>query len=228
MAGTITDIKPQKRSRERVDVYIDGRQAFSLPLAEAVHLRVGQHLSDEELAHWQFRDAYTRARDLALAYVARRPRSTAEVRRYLRQKGFADEVVERVVARLQELAYLDDREFAAYWVEQRATFRPRGRLALQQELREKGVSEALIRDVLQDVDETAGAWKVLQRYLPRWRHLDWPAYRRKAGALLARRGFSYEVIRATLARGWAELHGTAPDVDTIDEGASDLSEDEGP
>ena len=48
MARQITALQRQKRNSERVNVYLDGAYAFSLPALEAVKLRREQYLSDQE------------------------------------------------------------------------------------------------------------------------------------------------------------------------------------
>lgn len=204
MCGTITEIKPHPKRSQWVVVWIDGEAACAVPVEEASHLQRGQVLSAEELARLQVTQAYYEAKELALGYLARRPRSIAEVARYLRQKGFTDAVIERVLERLHALAYLDDRAFAQYWVEQRATFRPCGVLALRYELRQKGVPDEIIEDILSQVDEEAMAWKALRPQLRRWRNLDWSAFQQKATSYLARRGFPYDIIHDVVQRAWHE------------------------
>ena len=212
MSGTITDLKVQRRNKERVNVYLDGEFAFALPLAEAARLQRGQHLSDEEIARLKAIDAYARARDAALRYLAVRPRSVAEVRRQLQRKGFDQSTIQQVIDRLLEWGYLNDEEFARSWVAERERFRPRGRIALRQELRNKGVSDEIIDRVLADVDPEASARAALAPRLRQWRHLEWRAFRQKATAYLARRGFSYDIIDDVVCSAWQELtHSPADD-----------------
>lgn len=56
--------------------------------------------------------SYDDALHRAFDQIARRARSEAEVRRKLLQDGAVEPVVDRVVARLHELRYLDDEAFA--------------------------------------------------------------------------------------------------------------------
>ncbi|NDJ36558.1 MAG: RecX family transcriptional regulator, partial [Chloroflexi bacterium] len=91
MAGTITALIVQKRNKQRVNVYLDDTFAFGLALDEALHLRRGQVLTDEEVDRLKALDAAARAREAALNYLSYRPRSTAEVRDNLRGKDFPDE-----------------------------------------------------------------------------------------------------------------------------------------
>ena len=140
----ITALRQQKRNQERVNVYLDGEFAFGLPLESAIGLRVGQTLSDAEIAALQDQDQFVRLRSQAERYLSYRPRSTAELRRHLLRKGHDEAQVERVIAYLTERSLLDDYAFARYWVEQRVTFKPRSQMALRQELYARGVDAAAI------------------------------------------------------------------------------------
>ena len=194
MAGAITALRFQKRNKDRVNVYLDGQFAFGLAVVEAVHLRVGQVLDDDDIARLQRQDEVERAYERALNFLSYRPRSEAEVRRNLRKKNGEDEVVEVVVERLTRAGLLDDREFARYWVENRLQFNPRGARALRHELWEKGVPTSIIDDTLADFGEEAAARKAAEAGVRRLAHLEPRDFRRRLGSYLARRGFSYAVI----------------------------------
>jgi regulatory protein len=194
MAGTITELRFQKRNKNRVNVHLDGQFAFGLAAIAAVRLRVGQTLSDEEIARLQRQDGIERAYERALNFLSYRPRSEAEVRRNLHKKNVEDEVVETVVERLTRAGLLDDREFARYWVENRLQFNPRGARALRQELRQRGVSTSIITDTLAGLNEEAAARKAASAGARRLAHLEPRDFRRRLWAYLARRGFSYTVI----------------------------------
>jgi regulatory protein len=77
MAGTITALRFQKRNKNRVNVYLDGQFAFGLVAIEAARLRVGQTLSDNDVARLQMRDEVERAYERALNFLSYRPRSEA-------------------------------------------------------------------------------------------------------------------------------------------------------
>jgi regulatory protein len=194
MAGTVTALRFQKRKKNRVNIYLDGQFAFGLAAIEAVRLRVGQTLSDEEIARLQRQDGVERAYERALNFLSYRPRSEAEVRRNLHKKNVEDEVVEVVVERLTRAGLLDDREFARYWVENRLQFNPRGARVLRQELWQRGVPDSIIADTLAGLDEEVAARKAADAGARRLAHLEPRDFRRRLGAYLARRGFSYAVI----------------------------------
>jgi len=195
MTRTITKLRFQKHNQDRVNVYLDDQFAFGLAVIEAAHLRVGQTLSDGDIARLQKKDAVEQAHERALNFLSYRPRSEAEVRRNLREKDVEDEVIEAVIERLARASLLDDREFARYWVENRLQFKPRGTQALRHELWEKGVPDSIIAEALAGLDERDAARKAAEARARRLAHLEPRDFRRKLGAYLARRGFSYAVIK---------------------------------
>lgn len=209
MAGTITSLQYQKRNRERVNVYVDGRFAFGLAEIVAAQLRVGQVLGDDDIARLGGRDEVEKAYERALSFLSYRPRSEAEVRRNLRKRGLEEETTEEAIGRLTRAGLLDDAEFARYWVDNRLQFNPRGVRALGHELRQRGVPEAIIADALLDLDEEAAARRVVHSASHRYRHLPPREFGRKMGAFLARRGFSYGVTKPLID----ELLETANDDD---------------
>jgi regulatory protein len=194
MAGTITALRFQKRNKDRINVYLDGRFTFGLAAIEAARLEVGQALNDADIARLQKQDEVERAYERALNFLSYRPRSEAEVRRNLSKKNVEKEIADLVVERLTRARLLDDREFARYWVENRLQFKPRGARALRQELWEKGVPDAVISQMLAGFDEEAAAREVAEKGARRLAHLEPRDFRRKLRSHMARRGFSFAVI----------------------------------
>ena len=213
MGGTITALVAQKRNKERVNVYIDGEFAFGLALIEAAKLRKGQHLSDEEIERLKALDEVERAHERALHFLSYRPRSSEEVRRRLREKGFSDEAVEAVIERLERVGLLNDEAFARFWVENRENFSPRSMRALRYELRQKGVPEPVIESALAEMDEEDAAYRAAKARLRRYQDADERTFRKRLGDYLLRRGFSYSVVRDVLDRLWVEVstHATEDD-----------------
>ncbi len=201
----ISDIQPQKRNRQRVNIYVDGQYAFSLTVSAAAGLEAGQPVTDDLLAQLHSQEEKEKARLTAEQFLSFRPRSVAEVRQNLARKGFPEPVIEQTVTNLQERHLLDDLAFARFWLEQRETFKPRSALALRQELYEKGLDRRLIEAALADVDELSSARRAAKKLAPRWAHLPWEAFQQKMGSFLQRRGFSYDTASQVTAAVWAEL-----------------------
>jgi regulatory protein len=217
MAGNISGLRVQQRNPERVNVYLDGEFVFGLAAIYAAGLRVGQPLSDGEIAQLQEADLLERTYDRAVRFLSYRPRSEAEVRRNLREKEVEPAVIEAVVERLRSRRYLDDAEFARYWVENRQRFRPRGVRALRHELRLKGVNPATIEEAVGEVEAGSLAYQAARPQAERQAALaqsDPPAFRRRLIAFLVRRGFDYADARDAVNQLARELEADAsPEAD---------------
>jgi len=211
MAGQITALRRQKKNRERVSVYLDGAYAFSLPALEAVKLRREQHLSDQEIEALESLDRRARAYDQAVRFLAVRPRSVWEVRKKLelyqrrRKETLPEAHIKWVTDKLLEQGYLNDEEFARYWVGQRQQFKPLAPRALRYELRSKGIAEDIIETAVDGVvDAETAAWQAAHSQAHRWRRLDEETFRKKVSAFLQRRGFSWAVVHDITNQLWQE------------------------
>lgn len=207
----ITDIRPQKKRHDRVNVFIDGRYAFSLDQLSAhdAHLEIGQEVSEGRLSELLDKAGLDSTLSVALRYLAARPRSERELRTRLRQRKIREAVIDRTVEQLKSQGLLDDFTFAQYWVDQRVTFRPRSRRMLEMELRQKGINGSAIDDVTLDMDDEAEAYRAAQRRARSLPMDDFDAFFKKLVDHLGRRGFGYGTASKTARGLWAEL--TSPD-----------------
>jgi regulatory protein len=205
MGQAITMLKVQKRNRARVNVYLDGEYAFAVSALAAARLQTGQELTEAEIAALRHGGTVDLAYHQAIRYLSFRPRSQSETCTYLVKKGYDTTLVTAVVERLLVGGYLDDEEFARFWVENRSRFRPRSAHALRYELRQKGVSATIIDEALSDLDESEIAWKAVEGKLSRWDSLERRELEHKVMAHLGRRGFSYAIARHVAERAWYQI-----------------------
>jgi regulatory protein len=203
--STITAITAQVKNPERVSVFIDGAFACGLALDVAVGLRVGQTITAAEVAALERREEVHHARERAIALLARRPRSANEIIRQLRRHQHDDDVIQLVIDDLTAAGLIDDNAFAAFWVEQRDTFRPRSRLALRQELSQKGLEREVVSEALEGLDEIEAARRVAHKQAGRWRELPETEWRAKLTRYLLRHGYPYDVVREVVNETWLAL-----------------------
>jgi regulatory protein len=141
-----------------------------------------------------------------------RARSAAELRQRLSSGGFGKEVVDEVLSDLEQAGLVDDEEFARSWVSARR--RAGGKARLRWELRRKGVSADLIRQVvdegIDDESEVEAALEVARKKLegrPGAAGRPGPQERARLQRLLRGRGFEYEVVEQVMRRVAAEGEG---------------------
>lgn len=100
---------------------------------------------------------------------------------------------------MSNLGLVDDEAFVDWWLEQRATFRPKGKIALRMELRFKGIERDLIEcSLAEKVDEEVLAKKSALKKMSSLKALPPEVQKEKLIGFLSRRGFSWEIIRKTL------------------------------
>jgi regulatory protein len=116
-------------------------------------------------------------------------------------------VVRVTLERLERIGFIDDLAFARWWVEQRDRHAPRGRVALETELRAKRVPPAIIAALRDEgagqdgpVSEDERADAALDRHLKGRPLPEDPKALQRLGMYLVRRGFSPETARAALRR----------------------------
>lgn len=142
--------------------------------------------------------------DTAYRYLSYRPRSEGEMRQRLRQRGYDSETVESAIGRLREQNLSDDLAFATFWKESRLSSKPRSRRLIQRELSEKKVAPEIREQVTSDIDDEANACRLGRSRMHTLAQMDYPDFHRRLRNYLGYRGFSYEVIRRTIALLWRE------------------------
>ncbi len=157
-----------------------------------------------------YRDAYYAAGRL-LDY---RMRTRSELDKRLRQKGYPENVVEKVVGKMSELGLIDDSRFADAFIASRIAAKPIGKRELERGLREKGISkEAAANALVQVSDEDTQlelAIKAAETKMRSLRRFEPRKRQEKLVAFLTRRGFDWDVIKKTIRKTFKG------DVDALD------------
>ena len=197
----ITDMVHQKRHSNRMSIFLDGVFAFGLD-EETVFkhgLKIGLELDEDRIAQVLGDEQRKKAKDAAFHYLSYRPRTIKEVRDKLKEKGYKGDLVEETIAVLRRLGLLDDRDFAARWIEERLRMKPRGRRMIFTELREKGVSREIAEEALSEafanIDERTLAADLLRKRAARYRTVEPRRAFRRMSDFLVRKGFDFEIAK---------------------------------
>lgn len=213
MAPKITAIETQKKNPNRVNIYLDGEFSFGLSRVVAAWVRVGQEITDEDIKHLKALDAVEVAMQRALNFLSYRDRTEQEIRKNLQKHGHDDNVIQKVINKLEEMGLINDRKFAQSWVENRKEFHPRSRKALAIELARKGIDQNVINETLESVDDYQMAYTLANRQLHRYQGLEFHQFRQKLGSYLARYGFSYYTASRVIQDIWENQRKQQPNID---------------
>jgi regulatory protein len=194
----LTALKPAIKTVGRWNVFVDGAYSFSLDESQVLahRLKVGQEIDEVRLATLKDDSIFGKAYARALELILRRLRSRKELEDYARRKEWSDDTKRRVITRLEERGYLDDQKFAQSWVRSREAIKPSSRRKLELELRQKGIAQPTIQEVLAE-DGEHDELSTLRRIVAkkRARYSD----ERKFMAYLARQGYNFDAIKQVLA-----------------------------
>lgn len=134
----------------------------------------------------------------ALGLLAVRSRSHRELETRLRQVGFPQEEIDDVLVRLERVGLLDDRDFARQVAEHRFGVRREGSRAVTGELLRKGVSAAIVAEVVaaaQGGDEELRAQELAVSRASRMQGLEPAKAFSRLSSFLMRRGYSPDMAR---------------------------------
>lgn len=145
--------------------------------------------------------------DYAVKALGRRMRTEAELRRLMHQRvepgSRGDEVINAVVTRLSEQHYLDDRSYAETYARLRQENEKFGQRRVRQNLRQKGVSAALVDKTISESYAKTNEEALARQHLERKR-IRKPENEKETARVMRRlvaAGFSTGVIYKIL-RQW--------------------------
>ena len=190
----ITDLKQGVKNPTRVNVFVNNKFAFSLDVAQIVDykLKIGKEISDDERKELEKASEFGKLYQRTLEWVLVRPRSEKEVNDYLYKKIYekklANDYVDLIINKLKEKKYLNDFEFAKWYVENRFVKKGVSQKRLKTELVKKGINSEAIDEALTMRDDEKEILKIIAK--KRAKYDD-----EKLVNYLCRQGFSFELAR---------------------------------
>ena len=200
----IQELKPSKRVEGRWLVVLGDGSILRVGEGEGVSfaLYAGKELSGEEAEQLQDSARRSGLRTRAIELLMRKPQSRKELGRKLAEWEASPEETERICDRLEELGYLNEREYAGQIVRHYAG-KGFGVRKLRDELCRRGVPRELWEEALtQAEDNTEAIDAFLEKKL---KGSQDPREMKRASDALARRGFSWSEIKEALQRYGAEV-----------------------
>lgn len=147
-----------------------------------------------------------RGLNLAYFYLRFRSRTKKEVFDYLvkKSKKFSylnPALIEKILEDLEEQKLIDDNAFVGWFVQQRLIHKPKGEYALRQELRKFGVEKTIIDSYFLEnpLNQEIEVEKALESKWRSYQRLDTRKRFEKAANFLLRRGFSFDIVKKTIA-----------------------------
>ncbi|MFQ6608813.1 MAG: regulatory protein RecX [Fidelibacterota bacterium] len=202
----ITALKINVKNQKLRSIYVDGKYVISV--SEGVlfqsDLKVGDRLTPEAVAALKAEEETYQIIQYAYRLLSFRPRSVQEMRSRLLQKGWGEEQVAKVLSKLEGDGYLDDRDFALMFAQDRVKSKFLGPTGLKSELFRKGIDRELISEVVENIYAQYPPAEIIHALMQKRginpeSILD-PKEKRRFINQLKRKGFSWEAIESVVSK----------------------------
>ena len=194
----ITQLKQQVKRADRFSIFVDDKYSFSLSTDELLtaQIHVGMELSSSQLSDLVKLSENSLVKAQCYRYLSYRLRSKWEMETYLKRKGYSPQIIEDTVKYLIDKKLVDDNEFANRWIENRLLLKPTSINILKLELKQKHISSEIINSALKnhEIDELPIINQLIDKKRQQSKYQD----NLKLMQFLARRGFSYDLIKKAL------------------------------
>ena len=186
-------------TKTRATIYLDGVAFLKMKRRDFDEMPVeeGDDLDEEEylnrLCARQAKPAY----EAALNLLTARDMTAHDLQAALKRRGYLQPVAESVCERLIENRLIDDSRYAQRYVELHQGSEL-GLYALKRKLRARGVGEEAASEALEQIDDEsqmAAAVSLARKLARRYAGEDPYKARSKLSQALARRGFSWDIVR---------------------------------
>lgn len=165
-------------------------------------------------------DNFTKLLNKTYRFLSYRPRSEKEISDYLIKKSsFAkasegqekqeiEKLINSIINKLKEQKFLDDKEFAMWWIEQRSKIKPKSHRIIKFELKQKGITKELIEELLEETEglktDFEKALELGKRKMRRFKNLERQKIYEKMGRFLASKGFDWDTVKKVIDQLLAE------------------------
>lgn len=179
-------------------VSLDGLCWGVLPLSTLRHLFPFGETELSEAETEELKELLRRrAWQLLLDYLARQEHSKLECNNYLKRHQFHPSIIESCIRQATEKNFLNDNRFAGLYI-QSLFERGKSRRQIIVKLKEKGITEAIYEELLEELADPAAQRELLKEQIEalkyRHRELAPPKRREKVFSSLYRKGFSLDEI----------------------------------
>ena len=190
-----------KEENSHLLLTLSDNRKLSIPPETAIEHKLvsGIVLTDSQVEILLQADDLFRCMAKAKQYLANRGHSTGELKLKLQKKSFAVDSITKVIKKLNQLGFLNDREYALALGEKLLSRKPCGKPFLSSFLQSKAISRDLAEQtaqiLYQNLDLDKLAVDALSKKWYMFNDLELEDARNKSYNYLSRRGFTYETAK---------------------------------
>ncbi len=194
----IESIKTGRRDKSKLIIRFTDGSYIETAAEDSYMLKKGQEISEERILELSEKYREYKAKKSAANSLSHRSMSSHELVKKLRERGYSDLESEKAALWLCEIGVIDDERYAAQCA---AYYKNRGygALRIREELRRRGIPRDMSEEIISSLPESEDdIVRLIEKKLS-GEELT-PDKKRKIVAMLTRRGFKYDEIRAGFLR----------------------------
>lgn len=195
----ITKIELQKRNKEKANIHIDGKYAFSITVNGLLEcgLKEGSEISTDDIEKIRGEDEPSLAVMEALNIISYSMKTERELRQKLRDKKYSDAAIEHAIQKAKKYGFIDDASYVASYIQSKAMPNGWGEQKIISMLLKKGVDMQLIKDKIAECyseeDREDNAMNVARKYYTKLKGEDSRKNKQKLYGHLISKGFKYDI-----------------------------------
>ena len=141
-----------KKGSKDVVVHFDNGETLILSLVVFLKsgLKKNEVVSEDRSSMLTKENNLFQVKQKALGYLGRRLHSSSELRLKLMQKRYEMELINNVIKELTHTGYVNDRNFARMFIEEKSETKFWGKNKIKSELIQKGISSKIISEILEE------------------------------------------------------------------------------
>ncbi len=192
----------KRKNRRLYDIFIDDEFGFSVlskKVLQKFGLEQGQTFQPDDFNKLREKIEFFEAENILLQFIGYRFRSKKEILRKLTFKKISQSTIDALIAKYEAKNFINDENFAESYILDLITHHPQGNFAIKQKLKQKGISNEIIKrlseEYLSGGTEHEMAVKELSKRKTKFIKFEPRERLNKALAFLQRKGFSYTCAR---------------------------------
>lgn len=195
----ITKIELQKRNKEKANIHIDGKYAFSLTVNGLLEcgLKEGSEISIDDIEKIRGEDEPSLAVMQALNTISHSMKTERELRQKLKDKKFSDAAIEHAIQKVKNYGYIDDSSYVVSYIQSKAMPNGWGEQKIISMLLKKGIDMQLVKDKIAECyseeDMEDNAMNVARKYYAKLKGEDSRKNKQKLYGHLISKGFKYDI-----------------------------------
>lgn len=229
----ITKIELQKRTKDRVNIYINEEFSFACS-AELIYthgLSKGKNVDISYLKEIIYQDNCIKCKNYALKIIEKTYKTEKQMFDKLFQKEYDEKIINKTIEFLKEYKFIDDEKFTETYIKDK--LKSQGKNRIKYALINKGIKDELVKRKLSYVDEdteqSVAARLAEKKYKILIKNeLDIRKIYKKLGDYLIRNGYNSDIVQSTVDNLLKEdensLNRIKPDAESVDKDISKLYE----